>query len=326
MIEAHDLTKYFGASPAVSGLSFRAEKGHVVGLLGPNGAGKTTTMRMIAGFFAPTLGTIRLCGHDMAENPRQAQRQLGYLPEGSPLYPEMTPLSFLRFLADLRGFSKKAAGKQVERTLEMAGLKEVRRQSLGTLSKGYRRRVGLAQAILHDPPVLVLDEPTDGLDPNQKQRIRSLIRNMAETKTILISTHILEEVSESCTRILVMGKGRIVADGTPSALLAQSAYHKAVSVRLPWEDKDRALSLLGKMAEVQKQECIKRGEEALMTFFPHAHVEALELANAVQNKAAESDLPLLSLQIEEGRLDDLFRHLTEHDSSQQDPSPLKGAS
>ncbi|BDG72610.1 ABC transporter ATP-binding protein [Roseomonas fluvialis] len=218
LIEIERLTKRFGAFTAVDDVSFTVGRGEVVGFLGPNGAGKSTTMKMLAGFVTPTAGTARICGKDVVDHPVAAKRSLGYLPEGAPTYPEMTVSAFLAFCARIRGYRGIELGERVEDAVQLTQLEGVRLQPIETLSKGFKRRVGLAQSLLHDPPVLVLDEPTDGLDPNQKHEVRQLIRRMAPEKAILISTHILEEVEAVCTRAIVIAHGRVLADATPKAL------------------------------------------------------------------------------------------------------------
>jgi ABC-2 type transport system ATP-binding protein len=220
LIEIERLTKRFGAFTAVDDVSFTVGRGEVVGFLGPNGAGKSTTMKMLAGFVTPTAGTARICGQDVIEAPVAAKRALGYLPEGAPTYPEMTVTGFLQFIARIRGFSGAEANERMARAMAMTQLEGVRLQPIETLSKGFKRRVGLAQALLHDPPVLVLDEPTDGLDPNQKHEVRELIRRMAPEKAIVISTHILEEVDAVCTRAIIIARGKVLADATPKQLEA----------------------------------------------------------------------------------------------------------
>ena len=220
LIEIERLTKRFGAFTAVDDVSFTVNRGEVVGFLGPNGAGKSTTMKMLAGFVTPSAGTARICGQDVIEAPVAAKRALGYLPEGAPTYPEMTVTGFLAFIARIRGFSGAEANERMARAMAMTQLEGVRLQPIETLSKGFKRRVGLAQALLHDPPVLVLDEPTDGLDPNQKHEVRELIRRMAPEKAIVISTHILEEVDAVCTRAIIIARGKVLADATPKALEA----------------------------------------------------------------------------------------------------------
>ncbi|MGH7058026.1 MAG: ABC transporter ATP-binding protein [Acetobacteraceae bacterium] len=221
LIEIAGLTKRFGSFTAVDDVSFNLDKGEVLGFLGPNGAGKTTTMRMLAGFVTPTAGTAAIAGHDVLAEPVAARRALGFLPEGAPTYPDMTVVGFLRFVATVRGYRGAALPDRVAAAVALAELESVRLQPVETLSKGFRRRVGLAQALLHDPPVLVLDEPTDGLDPNQKHEVRTLIRRMAPEKAIIISTHILEEVEAVCSRAIIITAGRVVADATPAELAAR---------------------------------------------------------------------------------------------------------
>jgi ABC-2 type transport system ATP-binding protein len=218
MLEIRNLTKKFGPFTAVDGVSFEVARGEVLGFLGPNGAGKSTTMKMITGFLAPTSGTAIVAGYDILTQPIEAKRRIGYLPEGAPAYPDMTPAAFLDFAARARGFSGAEAKRRIDAAVARASLAEVMYQPIETLSKGFKRRVGLAQAILHDPEVLIMDEPTDGLDPNQKHEVRELIRQMAPQKAIVISTHILEEVGAVCSRAIIIAHGRIVADGTPAEL------------------------------------------------------------------------------------------------------------
>lgn len=222
MIEAAKLTKRFGSKLAVNNLSFTVEKGDVLGFLGPNGAGKSTTMRMVTGFIPPTSGDAKICGVSIVKNPAAAKRKIGYLPESAPLYNDMTVIGFLKFCAEIRGLTGVEKNEAVERSIETCFLTGVARQSIDTLSKGYRHRTCLAQSLLHDPEVLILDEPTDGLDPNQKYEVRQLIKRLGETKAILFSTHILEEVEAACTRAVIVDRGKIVADGTPKELIAQA--------------------------------------------------------------------------------------------------------
>lgn len=222
MIEAENLAKTFGAKTAVDGVSFTVARGEVLGFLGPNGAGKSTTMRMITGFIPPSAGRARVCGFDMAGDAVAGKRRIGYLPESAPLYSEMSVLAFLRFIAGMRGLAGESARAAVRRAVEMCSLESVLGQPIDTLSKGFRHRTCLAQAVLHDPEVLVLDEPTDGLDPNQKHEVRALIRRMGENKAIVFSTHILEEVEAVCTRAIIIDRGRIVANGTPKELIERS--------------------------------------------------------------------------------------------------------
>ena len=238
LIEIERLTKRFGAFTAVDDVSFSVARGEVVGFLGPNGAGKSTTMKMLAGFVTPTAGTARICGQDVVDSPVAAKRSLGYLPEGAPTYPEMTVTGFLMFCARIRGYRGIEAAERVEDAMELTELEDVQLQPIETLSKGFKRRVGLAQSLLHDPPVLVLDEPTDGLDPNQKHEVRELIRRMAPQKAILISTHILEEVEAVCTRAIIIARGKVLADGTPASLTppGQSLEQVFRTMTMPQQD------------------------------------------------------------------------------------------
>ncbi|MDH5377916.1 MAG: ABC transporter ATP-binding protein, partial [Gammaproteobacteria bacterium] len=216
MIEIKHLSMKFGSFTAVDDVSFQVQKGEVLGFLGPNGAGKSTTMKMITGFLTPVSGTAIVCDFDIAENPIEAKKNIGYLPEGAPVYADMTVQGFLEFIADVRGYSKEEKQVAVETAMEKTHLQEVKNKSIDTLSKGFKRRVGIAQAILHDPPVLIMDEPTDGLDPNQKFEVRELIKKMAKDKAIIISTHILEEVEAICTRAIIIAQGKKLFDGSPA--------------------------------------------------------------------------------------------------------------
>jgi ABC-2 type transport system ATP-binding protein len=307
MIQTQDLTRRYGALTAVDGISFRVEPGEVLGFLGPNGAGKSTTMRMLAGFIAPTSGSASICGHDVEREPLAAKRSLGYLPEGAPSYGEMSVRAFLGFIADLRGLSGNTRRLRLEYVIERLQLGQVMEQSIETLSKGFRRRVGLAQAVVHDPPVLILDEPTDGLDPNQKHEVRGLIADMARDKLIIVSTHILEEVSAVCTRAVIIARGRIVADDTPQGLAARSRYHDAVSFALDDEAAVElaraALAGLPGVAAVEVQQ-----RERRLTALPREPGPALHAT--VTGWAAQQRLALRDLRLESGRLDDVFRSIT----------------
>jgi ABC-2 type transport system ATP-binding protein len=233
LIVARGLEKRFGDIHAVRGIDLDVPDGQVLGFLGPNGAGKSTSMRMLTGFLEPTAGTVSICGIDLASNAIEAKRQIGYLPEGAPAYPDMTVHEFLRFIARARGFAGDEAKRRVDGAIDLVHLGGVRRQSIETLSKGYKRRTGLAQALLHDPKVLVLDEPTDGLDPNQKHEVRELIRKLGGDRAIVLSTHILEEVEAVCTRAVIINRGTIVFDGTPTQMEAKAPGSVARN-RLDW--------------------------------------------------------------------------------------------
>ena len=232
MLQVEGLTKRFGLFTAVDSISFNVNRGEVLGFLGPNGAGKTTAMRMVAGFLTPSAGTAYVGGYDVITAPLEVKRSIGYLPEGAPLYEDMTPLELLDFIANVRGLTGIKKQEALTKAAERINIEHVMHQAIGTLSKGYKRRVGIAQAILHDPEILILDEPTDGLDPNQKQEVRSLIKRMGEGKVIIFSTHILEEVEAACTRAIIIDQGRVVADGTPDELKARASGAGAVTVRI----------------------------------------------------------------------------------------------
>jgi ABC-2 type transport system ATP-binding protein len=305
MIKTEALTKRYGTLAAVDAVSFTASPGEVLGFLGPNGAGKTTTMRMLAGFITPTSGTASICGHDVDTDPIAARSCLGYLPEGAPAYGEMTVRDFLDFIADLRRL--RGAGRaRVNTAIERLQLQSVLTQTIETLSKGFRRRVGLAQAIMHDPPVLILDEPTDGLDPNQKHEVRTLINDMAADKTVIISTHILEEVDAVCTRAIIIARGRIVADDTPHGLAARSRYHNAVSLQLSRPEQlamaRAAVAALPLVAAVEVNE-----RDARLTALPRAGAPLLDALSALTNSQG---IALKELRLESGRLDEVFRTIT----------------
>ncbi len=236
MVEIQNLRKTFGPIVAVDGVSFTVGKGEVLGFLGPNGAGKSTTMKMITGFLTPTSGTVRICGYNIDDQPIEAKKRIGYLPEGAPAYQDMTPSSFLTFIGEMRGYRGTTLKQTVSATVEKVNLQSVMNQSIETLSKGFKRRVGLAQAILHDPEVLILDEPTDGLDPNQKHEVRSLIRAMAQEKAIILSTHVLEEVHAVCSRAMIIANGKVVSDGTPAELEGKAPTHNTVLITISGVD------------------------------------------------------------------------------------------
>ncbi len=304
-IEIEDLAKHFGEIKAVDGVSFSVRKGEVLGFLGPNGAGKSTTMKMLTGFLTPTRGTARVCGFDVLQNPIEVKKNMGYLPEGAPAYAEMTPDSFLRFIADIRGLSGAEKLRAVDSAAERARIKQVMFQPIETLSKGYKRRVGLAQAILHNPPVLVLDEPTDGLDPNQKHEVRMLINEMAEDKAIIISTHILEEVHAICTRALVIANGKIKVDGTPTELEAMSRYYNAVSVKVVGIEPEKVMAMLNGLDKISETELLPLG--AGCRAYPVAgQAMVAELSQAIRSQGWE----IATLHVEQGHLDEVFRTVT----------------
>ncbi len=308
MIEIDNLGKRFGAITAVAGISLKVERGEVLGFLGPNGAGKSTTMKMVAGFLSPTSGTARVCGFDVVEQPLEVKRRLGYLPEGAPAYPDMTTEGFLRFCADIRGIPGADRAKRIGRAVELTQLKRVLHQPIDTLSKGFKRRVGLAQALLHDPEVLILDEPTDGLDPNQKHEVRGLIQGMAAQKAIIISTHILEEVDAVCTRAVVIAGGKLVADGTPAEYEALSRYHNAVAITLPAAKAEEAAKLIRQLPSVDQVESGDAGQGRMrIVALPK---RGQDIAQTLRGVCADNDWPIGEFHIERGKLDEVFRSIT----------------
>ncbi len=306
MIKTDNLTKRYGALTAVDNLSFTVEPGEVLGFLGPNGAGKSTTMKMLTGFIAPTSGTASICGHDIAGDPLPAKKRIGYLPEGAPSYGEMSVRGFLEFIARIRGLDGKNRRDRLDDDIERLHLGHVLPQTIETLSKGFKRRVGLAQAVLHDPEVLILDEPTDGLDPNQKHEVRSLIQDMSADKIIIVSTHILEEVEAVCSRAVIIAAGRVLADDTPAGLVTRSRYHNAVTLRFvagaELGELETAVANLSGVAHTERNES---GDG--FTAFPAG--EQL-LLPGISGLAASQGWPLKELHLESGRLDEVFRDIT----------------
>ena len=302
MIKIDNLTKQFGQFTAVNGLSFTVAPGEVLGFLGPNGAGKSTTMKMITGFLAPSLGNVTVYGEDALAHPLKTKAMIGYLPEGAPSYGDMTPKQFLRFIGQVRGFSGAQLNERVAHVMDALQLHKVADQSIDTLSKGFKRRVGLAQAIIHDPKVLILDEPTDGLDPNQKLEVRNLIANLSKDKIVIVSTHILEEVSAVCSRAIIIAGGRILADGTPAELEARSRYHGAVRVLLDTQVDGAAR----KLAALEQVDAVEEDQGYLIAI-PKSGQSLFEPVNALIN---EQGWQPLALSIERGRLDDVFRTIT----------------
>ncbi|MGY6555976.1 MAG: ABC transporter ATP-binding protein [Wenzhouxiangella sp.] len=305
MIRAQSLTRRYGPLLAVDRLSFEVEPGTILGFLGPNGAGKSTTMKMLTGFLEPSSGSAEIFGHDIRTHSLAARRCMGYLPEGAPLYGELSVERFLAFIAEARGFRGGAVSQRVVAAIDRLDLGGVAGQTIETLSKGFKRRVGIAQAILHDPPALVLDEPTDGLDPNQKHEVRRLISEMSSDKIMIISTHILEEVDALCTRAMIIARGRLLADDTPEGLLQRSRYHNAVTLKL--EDVQLAASRLGELPEAAEVE-IRRGR---LTVFPSGHGSLFE---AITEKVRQEAWKVSQVQLESGRLDEVFRSITAADS------------
>lgn len=305
MIELRNLKKSYGSLMAVKDLSFTVEPGEVLGFLGPNGAGKSTTMRMITGFVEPTAGVIKVMGHDVVANPLQAQQIIGYLPEGAPLYGEMSVEAFLKFIGEVRGLRRQDLTDRIAQVAQQVSLTKVLRQPVETLSKGYKRRVGLAQALIHDPQVLILDEPTDGLDPNQKHDVRELIQNLSSEKIVIISTHILEEVEALCSRVVIIARGEIVADNTPEELAATSRFHKAVYVKFSQEN-----DALQKFVQIDEVLEVERVDEQTYVLLAK---EGSSLLHKVNELIQQQHWDVEELHVEKGRLDDVFRRLTKEE-------------
>jgi ABC-2 type transport system ATP-binding protein len=308
MIAVRHLTKRFGHLLAVDDISLDVARGEVLGFLGPNGSGKSTTMKMVTGFLTPTAGTAEVCGIDVRRDPIAAQRHFGYLPEGAPAYGDMTPASYLSFIADVRRLSGVSRRQAIDRVIAATHLDRVLQQPIDTLSKGYKRRVGVAQALIHDPDVLILDEPTDGLDPNQKHEVRSLIGEMAGSKAIIISTHILEEVDAVCSRAVIIAEGRIVADGTPDSLERRSPMHNAVRLVVPARSAEAARAGLVGLAGVLRVDVgAGAGDHAELCAFAAPDTEIIA---AVAQLARDNGWNVHELRVERGRLDDVFRDIT----------------
>jgi len=312
MISAKNLDKSFGGIRAVDHVSLSVDKGEVLGFLGPNGAGKTTTMRLLTGYLEPDAGEIRIGGADMIEHPMLAKAKIGYLPENAPVYRDMNVKSFLHFVAGVRGLGGKKAGEAIDRAVSVCHLEKVFYQSIDTLSKGYVRRTSFAQSILHDPPVLVLDEPTDGLDPNQKFDVREMIKEMGRDKAIIISTHILEEVDACCTRVLIISEGRIVANGTPSELRSRSAGANSLVVSVgkaasqDFRTSIEAFEVVAKVAEMRSP----IPDAASFRIFPSKGQSPARLCTEVASFAKNKNLELLEIRTDDGRLEDVFRQIT----------------
>jgi gliding motility-associated transport system ATP-binding protein len=309
MIQVENLTKIFGTKHAVNGVSFSVERGEVLGFLGPNGAGKSTTMRMITGFIQPSDGRVTVGGFDVAENPIPAKRMIGYLPENAPAYTDMTVHGFLNFSAEIRGLRGDLKKKAVNRAVELCFLESVLQQSVETLSKGYRHRACFAQSIIHDPDVLVLDEPTDGLDPNQKHEIRNLIRRMGEKKAIIFSTHILEEVDAVCSRAIIIDRGKVVANGTPAALRQKSEIAGAVTLHVRGVDSATVSAKLRQIPIANRVSVIEeKNGVVIVRAFPKSSNLDGTLARAVGEAAHGWQIE--QLKTEEGRLDEVFHRIT----------------
>ncbi len=314
MITVENLVKDFGPKRAVNRVSFTVQRGEILGFLGPNGAGKSTTMRMITGFIPPTEGRVMVGGHDVNEDPIPAKRLMGYLPESAPCYSDMTVHGFLAFAAEMRGLHGTAREEAIQKVVGLCFLDTVLHQSVDTLSKGYRHRTCLAQAIIHDPEVLVLDEPTDGLDPNQKHEIRQLLKRFGRNKAIIFSTHILEEVDAVCSRAIIIDRGQVVANGTPAELRARHELAGTVSIRVQGATSEAIRGRLGSLSTVSKVNISNDAGVVVARVFPREKSANGELAGAVAEVAAREGWRFDELRTEEGRLDDVFRTITQPDT------------
>jgi ABC-2 type transport system ATP-binding protein len=310
MIQVENLTKQFDDFTAVDNLSFTVKPGEVLGFLGPNGAGKSTTMKMITGFIDPTAGRVSVFGQSVSDQPLFAQQKMGYLPEGAPAYGEMTVIAFLSFIADVRGLKGTHKQSRLDIVVEQVQLASVLHKTIDTLSKGFARRVGLAQAIIHNPQILILDEPTDGLDPNQKHQVRELIKGLAKDKIVIISTHILEEVSAVCTRALIINQGRLLLDGKPDELEKQSRYHNAICLQLASDEQD-AEAQLNAIEDIDSVEPID--ERTFMLFPKGGQMLLPQVVRFLDEKKWEVE----NLHLEKGRLEDVFRNVTAQTHSNQ---------
>ena len=305
MITIEGLTKRFGSLTAVDNISLSVGRGEVLGFLGPNGAGKSTTMKMLTGYLPITSGRASVCGFDVVSDAIKARKKIGYLPEGSPLYGDMSCLLFLNFVAEIRGYRGAQVKDKVNLAIERLELESVINKPIETLSKGFKRRLGLAQSILHDPDVLILDEPTDGLDPNQKHQVRGLIKDMASDKAIIISTHLLEEVAAVCSRAIIISEGKIVFDGTPEDFAARSSIHNAVTIRLTGENLDRVGNEIESIEDVHRIETIH--ETGVLRLIPKDGAVIVEKVSLLmRDKGFKVD----EIFVERGHLDEVFRDLT----------------
>ena len=320
MIEVKELTKRFGQKLAVDGISFKVGKGEVLGFLGPNAAGKSTTMRMITGYLPPSSGTALVGGYDIVRNSLQARRRIGYLPENAPAYPDMTVIAFLDFIAEVRGFTGRERRARVSATIDKCFLNDVRHQQVSTLSKGYNQRVCFAQAILHDPEYLIMDEPTDGLDPNQKHEVRAMIRDMSRDKAIVISTHILEEVELVCKRVIIIARGHIVADDTPEGLTERSALHGAIGLTVRKQDGNALIKGIQDLPEIDRSEVVGESESdmTLRLFLKETASLSDGGMERVVRRLFERGSSVETFFMEKGRLDEVFRMVTRSDSTTTD--------
>ncbi len=309
MIEVRNLTKFFGTIKAVDNISFKVEKGEILGFLGPNGAGKTTTMRIITGFIPASSGTAIIGGHDIIDDSLSARKMMGYLPENAPVYPDMTVFDYLDFCAQIRGFARTNRQAKVKETIEKCFLSEVTHQTVSTLSKGFKQRVCFAQSILHDPEYLIFDEPTDGLDPNQKHEVRQMILEMSPEKAIILSTHILDEVDAVCSRAIIIADGCIVADDTPENIRARSSFHGAVLLSLANTEPQALLICIQNIDGVKTADILeKNNSELKIRIYPEQNNPSI--ADKIMSTMLDNNYNVRSIFVEQGRLDEVFRDIT----------------
>ncbi|MBL8017696.1 MAG: ATP-binding cassette domain-containing protein [Ignavibacteria bacterium] len=308
-IKVSNLTKYYGSYLAVDNISFEAKKGEILGFLGPNGAGKSTTMKIITTYLPPTSGSVVVDGFDVEDKSLEVRKKLGYLPELNPLYYDMTPVEYLDFVAKLDGVPAGEIKKKREEMIRVCGLESMRKKDIGTLSKGYKQRVGLAQAMINNPDVLILDEPTSGLDPNQIIEIRNLIKKLGKEKTVILSTHILSEVTATCNRVIIINKGKIVADGTPEELQAKSKGQSVVTLEVKNNcDKNTLSGSLKEIRNVNKVEFVKdTGDSFVFNIYGE---KGSDLREVISNKVTQQKATVLSMQAKQSSLEDIFRELT----------------
>ncbi len=308
-IKVSNLTKYYGTYLAVDNISFEAKKGEILGFLGPNGAGKSTTMKIITTYLPPTSGSVVVDGFDVEDKSLEVRKKLGYLPELNPLYYDMTPVEYLDFVAKLDGVPAGEIKKKREEMIKVCGLESMRKKDIGTLSKGYKQRVGLAQAMINNPDVLILDEPTSGLDPNQIIEIRNLIKKLGKEKTVILSTHILSEVTATCNRVIIINKGKIVADGTPEELQAKSKGQSLVILEVKNNcDKNALSGSLKDIRNVNKVEFVKdTGDSFVFNIYGE---KGSDLREVISNKVTQQKATVLSMQTKQSSLEDIFRELT----------------
>ena len=308
MIEVVEISRNFGKFQAVSNVSFQVQKSEVLGFLGPNGAGKSTTMKMLTGYLQPSSGDALICGHSVTKQSLKARAKIGYLPESAPSYGEMQVEEFLRFAGKVRGLTGGKLNSQIEKVLEDTSLETVRKQLIETLSKGYRQRTCLAQSLLHDPPVLLLDEPTDGLDPNQKYEVRKLISQLKEDRTILVSTHILEEVEAICTRAIILSEGKIVGDGTPEELLSKSVYHNAINLKISVKPNQNVQQILLGIPSIERVEIQSFNHQTLSLVI--LAKQGKPILEEVKERLDQHNVKIVEMYVEKGRLDEVFRQMT----------------